>query len=64
MIFSHEFRPDYADSPMACAERHCRLPLGMAEAPGEQQGTRRQGAERCLQGNVRQPVGNINRFTE
>nr|DAQ26650.1 MAG TPA: hypothetical protein [Caudoviricetes sp.] len=48
MIFSHEFRPDNADSPMACAERHCRFPLGMAETPGEQQGTRRQGAERCL----------------
>nr|DAF13895.1 MAG TPA: hypothetical protein [Caudoviricetes sp.] len=33
---------------MACAERHCRFPLGMVETPGEQQGNRRQGAERCL----------------
>nr|DAN10937.1 MAG TPA: hypothetical protein [Caudoviricetes sp.] len=48
MISSHEFRPDNADSPMACAERHCRFPLGMAETSGEQQGARRQGAERRL----------------
>nr|DAP94164.1 MAG TPA: hypothetical protein [Caudoviricetes sp.] len=47
-MISHELGLDNADSSVACAKRHCRFLVGMAETPGEQQGNRRQRAERCL----------------